>query len=224
MLQNKFENIGGKFFTPENELHKKAENIKAYIFDWDGVFNNGEKISELGSIFSEPDSMGTNMLRFSFWLKNKTQPFIFIITGAKNITAVNFAKREHFHGIFLNYKNKKKAIKAIEKEYKIKSENMAFIFDDIIDLDAAKMCGLTFCIKRKASPLFNEYVAKNNLCDYMSGNSGGNHAVREVTELLIGLNGNYDETVLKRVEYTGEYEAYIKERNEIELIVEKRGD
>lgn len=220
-VQKKYEAIGGQFFSNEKKLEKKLKKIKAYIFDWDGVFNDGTKANELGSPFSEPDSMGVNMLRFSHWLKYGELPFVFIITGAKNMTAVNFAKREHFHGIFLNYKNKKTAIEAIEKKYEIKPENMAFIFDDIIDLDTAKMCRLTFCIKRNANPLFNEYVAKNNLCDYMSGNSGGNHAVREVSELLIGLNGNYEETISKRVEYLGEYQAYLKERNEIELKIKK---
>lgn len=222
-LQNKFESIGGQFFTPENIFRKKAENIKAYIFDWDGVFNNGGKSGELGSPFSEPDSMGTNMLRFSFLLKNKSLPLVFIATGAKNISAINFAKREHFHGIFLKYKNKATAVKSIEKEHGISPENMAFFFDDILDLGAAKICGLSFCIKRKANPLFNEYVSENNLCDYMSAHSGGNHGLRECCELLIGLNGNYGETISKRAKYIGAYQEYLSARDGVELRVE-RGD
>jgi len=220
-LQKKFENIGGQFFTPEKIFRQKARNIKAYIFDWDGVFNNGEKASELGSSFSEPDSMGTNMLRFSFWLKNHFPPYVYIITGEKNITAVNFANREHFHGVFLSYKNKVTAIEEIKKKHEIEAEEIAFFFDDIIDLGVAEICGITICIKREANPLFNDFVINGEMCDYMTGHTGGNHAIREATELLIGMNGNYKETISKRILFEGDYSDYLKDRNSIELQVSK---
>ena len=41
-----FENIGGTFITPADHLKEKLSKIKAYIFDWDGVFNNGSKVGD----------------------------------------------------------------------------------------------------------------------------------------------------------------------------------
>ena len=63
-----FENNGGKFLISEALLISNLSRIKAFIFDWDGVFTNGEKDHELQSRFNEVDSMGTNLLRFSFFL------------------------------------------------------------------------------------------------------------------------------------------------------------
>ena len=39
----KEENLG-KFVTPKNELKDRLSQISALIFDWDGVFNSGEKV------------------------------------------------------------------------------------------------------------------------------------------------------------------------------------
>ena len=60
----------------------------------DGVFNNGMKTGEQGSLFSDVDAMGTNMLRFNYYLNNnKTIPLSFIITGSNNQSAI---KRNNF--------------------------------------------------------------------------------------------------------------------------------
>ena len=63
--QHIFESEGGEFITPPFVLMEKLKNIKAIVFDWDGVFNEGVKGGGNHSGFSEIDSMGTNMLRFS---------------------------------------------------------------------------------------------------------------------------------------------------------------
>lgn len=54
----------GQFVTSEADIAKRLSKAKAFIFDWDGVFNNGFKQGQAGSGFSEVDSMGTNLLRF----------------------------------------------------------------------------------------------------------------------------------------------------------------
>ena len=64
-----FEDNGGKFHTPEKQFIEILGTIKAFVFDWDGVFTNGEKDHELQSRFNEVDSIGTNLLRFAFYLK-----------------------------------------------------------------------------------------------------------------------------------------------------------
>ena len=47
----------------------RLDKIKAFVFDWDGVFNNGAKDSEGASPFNEVDAMGTNLLRFNHHLR-----------------------------------------------------------------------------------------------------------------------------------------------------------
>ena len=60
------------------------------------------------------------------------------------------------------------------------------------------------------------YAADANLADYVTGGSGGWHAVREVSELLLALYGTYFDAVKERMEFTSRYQEYLKQRNTIE--------
>jgi len=42
-LQQIKDNFQGAFLVTPTELQEKLAKIKAYVFDWDGVFNNGFK-------------------------------------------------------------------------------------------------------------------------------------------------------------------------------------
>src|ERR1044071_4322922 len=95
----------GKFLTDTKAFRQKLKKIRAYIYDWDGVFNNGHKTESGSSSFSEIDSMGTNLLRFSHFLKSDELPLTAIISGEHNKAAVTFSEREHFHGLYSGIKN-----------------------------------------------------------------------------------------------------------------------
>jgi 3-deoxy-D-manno-octulosonate 8-phosphate phosphatase (KDO 8-P phosphatase) len=214
-IEKTFINIGGTFLTPSDQIAKSLSSVRALIFDWDGVFNNGMKTGEAGSHFSEIDSMGINLLRFSFWLKTGSMPLCFIITGMNNQTAAGFAKREHFDGIVMNLKRKKLAFDLICDTYNIAPGKAAFIFDDVIDIETARACGLSFFVNRRSNPLLSDFVRKNKVCDYISASSGEDHAIREICELMMGLNRNYDKVVELRISFVPEYENYLKAREQI---------
>ena len=211
-IEKLYTELGGKFITPLNEIKNKLLNIKAFVFDWDGVFNNGQKNTVGSSNFSEVDSMGTNLLRYSYFLKKQQAPLTAIISGEKNETAFYFCKRENFNASFFKVANKITALNYICEKENIKPEEVAYFFDDVLDLSIAEVCGLRILINQKANPLFADYGIKNKMVDYLSASSGGNHAVREVTELLIALYGNYNEVVSGRKDYVEDYNTYIEKR------------
>jgi 3-deoxy-D-manno-octulosonate 8-phosphate phosphatase (KDO 8-P phosphatase) len=215
-IEEIFVKSGGTFITPASEIASLLSNIRAFIFDWDGVFNNGMKTGDTGSPFSEIDSMGINLLRFSFWLKNDNMLHSFIITGMNNQAAMGFSRREHFDGIFMNQKNKRLALNSICDSLKIKPSEAAFIFDDIIDIEVARLCGLSFFVNRRSNPLLTRYIKENKIADYITAHPGENNAIREICELLIGLNGNYDRSVEMRSGFTTEYQEYFNTRNQID--------
>lgn len=217
-IKTSFEDEGGEFISPLSVFTQALPNIKAFIFDWDGVFNNGFKLENTGSPFSEPSSMGLNMLRFSGFLKGDKIPLVFIITGENNLPAVKLAQREHFAAVYLSVRNKLQALEHIETAFGIKSNEVAFIYDDILDLGLAEKAGLRFLVKRKANPLMDQFIRANNLADYRTGVEGQDHAVREICELIIGLNGNYDQTISKRMRFTQEYQAYLEKRNHLKTL------
>ena len=212
-IKTSFEAAGGEFISPLSIFTAKLPLIKAFVFDWDGVFNSGFKQDTTGSPFSEPSSMGLNMLRFSRYLIEGEIPSIFIITGENNLPALKLAKREYFAGVYLNVRNKLKALEHIEQQFGIAPNEVAFAFDDILDLGMAGKSSLRFLVNRKANPLMDEFIIKSNLADYKTGAEGQEHAVREICELVIGLNGNYHQTVTERMTFSEAYQLYLKSRN-----------
>lgn len=208
-----FESIGGTFVTPAPLLLEKLSGIRAFLFDWDGVFNSGTKGEGLASPYSEPDSMGTNLMRFGQWLRHGSLPVTGIITALNNPTGFQLAQREHFQSVYFGFKHKQEALFHLMEAYQLQPSEVAFVFDDVIDLSAARLCGLRFFVSRPASPLLQRFVAQNGLADYMSGQTGGNHAVREICELILGLQGHYDRVVKERMEFRGDFAQYMAERN-----------
>lgn len=214
-----FEKIGGKFIIDIEEFKNKLKNINTIIFDWDGVFNNGVKYGNEGSLFSDIDAMGINIFRFDYWLRNNEMPLIYILTGMTNNSAKKLATREHFNGIYMNSKFKMNIVEKICREKNINPSNIAFVFDDILDLEVAKNVGLSIRVERTSNPLLNNFISENEIGDYITASKGNENAVREICELLTGLNGNYNNAVNGRMKYIGEYEEYLKRRNKIQTII-----
>jgi 3-deoxy-D-manno-octulosonate 8-phosphate phosphatase (KDO 8-P phosphatase) len=212
-LHQIFTETGGEFALPLSQFAEKLHRIKAFFFDWDGVFNNGTKGKGFTSVFNEPDSMGTNLLRLGYWLKNNKQlPLTGIITALQNDTAIQFAEREHFNYIFSNFKDKRRAFDYVCKLHNIQPEEVAFFFDDAVDLSVAKICGVRIMLKRTANPLLTEFARENKLFDYLTAHAGGEYGIREACELILGLTSLYDLSVIKRMNFDEEYDTYWNER------------
>jgi 3-deoxy-D-manno-octulosonate 8-phosphate phosphatase (KDO 8-P phosphatase) len=204
----------GSFITPIQDMQEKLSRIKAYIFDWDGVFNDGVKDENGTSSFSEVDAMGTNMLRFNHYLRHNDVPIVAIISGERNSAAWILAKRECFHGVYSRIKLKTEALQHLCDKHGIRPEEVAFVFDDVLDFGAAEKCGLRIMIPRPCAPLLAEFAVQNGLVDYMTACVGGEGAVREAVELLTGISGMYNETIANRMHYGEVYKTYITLRNE----------
>ena len=211
-----FSAAGGEFTLPLAQFADKLQKVKAFFFDWDGVFNNGTKGKGFTSVFNEPDSMGTNLLRLGYWLThNKQQPITGIITALQNDTAIHFAEREHFQYVFSNFKDKRRAFDYVCKLHNIKPDEVAFFFDDAVDLAVAKVCGVRVMLRRVANPLLTEFAREHHLFDYLTAHAGGEYGVREACELLLGLTDTYNRSVEKRMSFDEEYEAYWNERQSL---------
>lgn len=203
----------GQFISSQEAIKEKLSQIKAFVFDWDGVFNNGFKDAEGNSHFSEVDSMGTNLLRLNYYLKDNTLPHVAIISGERNKAALNFARREHIEAIYCGIKYKAEALEHLQHRWNILPHQVAFFFDDVLDFSIAKVCGLRFMIGRSCNPLMIDFAIRNELVDYVTANDGGNGAIREVSEMLCQMSGNYDDTLMHRMLFTGLYQEYFGKRN-----------
>ncbi|MBS1934690.1 MAG: phosphatase, partial [Bacteroidetes bacterium] len=190
--------------------------IKAFVFDWDGVFNNGIKDDNGSSAFSEIDAMGTNLLRFNHYLCHGRTPVVAVISGEKNKAAFTLAKREHFNAVYYKFVHKIAALDHLCNQHKLQYDEIAFVFDDVLDFSVANICGLRLMISRECNPLLLQFAEKNKLADYLTFADGNNHAVREIVELLTGISGKYDETISQRMKFSETYRHYLQLRNEPE--------
>jgi 3-deoxy-D-manno-octulosonate 8-phosphate phosphatase (KDO 8-P phosphatase) len=215
-------NFIGQFTESELQVAEKLKSIKAFVFDWDGVFNNGFKQGQNGSGFSEVDSMGTNLMRFSHYLNTNDTPVCAIISGENNEAAQFFAQREHFDFSFYKIAHKIDALNFICKEKNIAPSEVCYFFDDVLDLSIAKVCGLRIIIRKSATEFFNRYCVENNLVDYITLNDGLNHGVREACEMLMTLNGNFNTVLDDRTQFNDTYKGYLAKRNMSETTVYTR--
>ena len=225
LIESTFKNIGGQFITPAQTIAQKLKNIKAFAFDWDGVFNDGIKSSGHPNGFSEVDSMGINLLRYEYYLRNGQLPIAAIITGEENPTARDFANRESFFAVYFRIKNKTEAFEHFCQTHNLLPENVAWFFDDVLDLNLARQCGVRFYLGRNSQPLTNKFAIENGMVDYISGHQGGQHALRECCELAIGLSDNFDTVLNHRLSFDPNYAEYFANRNKVKpTVYTKNGD
>ena len=213
-------NIRGKLLTDPGKFRKKIEAAKILVFDWDGIFNDGTK-GQIPSSFNEVDSMGINMLRFGYFLKNKKNPVTAIVTGERNETAIQWAEREHFHHVFLKAKNKVDVLDQLLQGNDLKKEEILFVFDDIHDLSLARVAGTRILVSNRGARLFAEYCKKMKYCDYITKNPGGGFALREISELVLDQLGLLKKTFESRINFDGQYAEYFQIRNQVKPVIQE---
>ena len=209
-----FERGGGAFVVPPEEVVRRLEGIRAFVFDWDGVFNGGIKGEGASSRWSEADSMGQNLLRFGWWLRDGQLPVTAVMTGQDNPSAAQLARRERFQAVYQGFLDKGRALDHLIETFDLAEEQVAFVFDDALDLSVARRAGLRVLVRRAASPLFQRHVVSRADADYVTGREGGEHAVREVAELFLGLTGRYDQVVDERSRFGPRYSEYFEHRQD----------
>lgn len=164
----------------KNNIHlaEKLKNIKLVLTDNDGVLTDtGVYYSENGEVFkrfSIRDGMGVERLRKVAGIETV------IITGEKSGSVKARAEKLLVKEFYLDVKNKVDILPQVLKKNKIKPENIAFIGDDVNDIELMKEVGL------KVTPSDGMDFIKD-IADYICKNKSGNGAFRELAELIIAF-------------------------------------
>src|ERR1043165_1379594 len=124
----------GRFLTEPALIQQRLLRAKAFVFDWDGVFNGGFKDEHGSSAYNEVDAMGTNLLRFNHHLRTGKPPVVAVITGENNKAALALSRREHFNAIYCGMRYKGDALKHLCEAHGILEGEVCFVFDDVLDL------------------------------------------------------------------------------------------
>ncbi len=160
-------------------IKQKAKKIKLILTDNDGVLTDtGVYYSLKGEVlkrFSIRDGMGVERLRDIASIKTG------IITGELSGIVKKRAEKLGITEIYIGIKEKKKMLPKILKKNNLTADNIAFIGDDMNDLELLKIVGLS------ASPS-DAFLEIREIVDYVCKNKGGNGAFREFAELILKYN------------------------------------
>ncbi|MED7819574.1 MULTISPECIES: KdsC family phosphatase [unclassified Francisella] len=173
----------------------KLEDIKLLVLDVDGVLTDGKIIiSNDGNEyknFNVKDGLGIVLLQ-KLGLK------IAVITGKSSrivedrLISLGLDPEDIFQG----QKNKLKAYELLKEKYNLKNENIAYIGDDLPDINLMNKVGIS------AAPADSLDIVKD-YADYVCHKKGGDGAVREFCEYLIKYLGLYDKVIKDFVEFGG---------------------
>ncbi len=157
------------------DLKQRASKIRMVVFDVDGVLTNGEIIySDSGEelkIFNVKDGQGMNMLR--------TENYITAIITARSSQVVEKRAADlNISNVFQGIKNKLRVLEDLLRIYKLDYSQVAYVGDDIPDIQAMEKVGLACCPSDAV-----EKVRK--ICHFISSKPGGKGAVREISDFIL---------------------------------------
>ena len=149
--------------------------IKMFLTDCDGCLTDGgmyysEDGDELKK-FNTKDGMGFRLLRENGIITG-------IITGEDRQLNQKRAKKLHVDEIFQNVKDKVSVIKQLCDRYHISPEQVAYVGDDVNDLEAIRYVGYGCCVK-------DAHSAVKKYADYVATCNGGQGAVREIIDNIL---------------------------------------
>lgn len=157
------------------ELKALAKNIKAVVFDVDGVMTDGSLTFDENGVeyktFNAKDGQGIVML-------NRAGFITAIITARQNGTVVHRFNILGMTKLYQGQKNKEAALQEFMEEFKLKPSEIAYMGDDLPDLCVLTKIGLPSCPQDAVDEV--KEIAK-----FISSKNGGKGAVRELCNLLL---------------------------------------
>ena len=156
-------------------LNEKAKKIKLVGTDIDGVWTDSKMYvtpeGEWMKAFSTYDGMATAMLRDKGII-------VAILTGENSDVVIARAEKLQIDEVYVDEHEKLKRIIYLSKKYEISMDEIAYIGDDINDLEALKAVG--FSALSGNSPIQDQITT-----DYITKRHGGYGAFRELADIII---------------------------------------
>ena len=160
------------------KIQNKLKKIKLVLTDVDGVLTDGgmyyTETGEFMKKFNTRDSMGMELL-LNYKIKTV------IITRENSKIVKKRVKKIRIADLYSGILDKKNILPKILSKYSVKSNQIAYIGDDVNDIDIMKSVGFS------ATPLDGNYKVKK-ISDYICNINGGKGAFRELADLIIKSN------------------------------------
>jgi 3-deoxy-D-manno-octulosonate 8-phosphate phosphatase (KDO 8-P phosphatase) len=164
------------------EAKKRAEKIKMIIMDVDGTLTDGNLLilpdgEELKS-YNVRDGLGIMLAHIAGF---KTG----IITGKISKSLEKRAEKLKIAELYQGILDKRKVFNEILKQHDLCADEIAYIGDDLGDLEVIKLAGIAGAVA-DAHPEIKKH--SHFICE----NPGGKGAVREFIEFIFDAQGKWD--------------------------------
>jgi len=161
-------------------IQKKLKKIKLVLTDVDGVLTDGgmfyTKDGEFMKKFNTRDSMGMELL-LKYGVKT-----VFITRENSEVVKKRVEKIK-VADLYSGITDKKLILPEIMKKYDVKHDEIAYIGDDVNDVEIMKTIGFA------ATPYDGNFAVKK-ISHYKCKAKGGEGAFREIADLIIKLKAN----------------------------------
>ncbi|HPX19102.1 MAG TPA: HAD-IIIA family hydrolase [Deltaproteobacteria bacterium] len=166
-----------------------AETIKYLVLDADGVLtdcrlyytDDGQEIKS----FNVRDGHGIKLLM-------RAGIGVAIITGRYSKAVEHRAKDLQIEYLVQGAKDKKAALLNFSQQVGVGPEEMAYMGDDVVDLPAMALCGMSIA-PSDAADMVRERA------DIVTSTRGGHGAVREAAEIILKRLGLFDKVMERYV-------------------------
>ena len=158
-----------------DNLTKKARKIKLVGTDIDGVWTDSKMYvtpdGEWMKAFSTYDGMATAMLK-------EKGIIVAILTGENSDVVIARSEKLQIDEVYVDEHEKLKRLTYLTKKYDITMDEVAYIGDDVNDLEVLKAVG--FSALAGNSPIQDQFTP-----DYVTTRHGGNGAFREFVDIIL---------------------------------------
>jgi 3-deoxy-D-manno-octulosonate 8-phosphate phosphatase (KDO 8-P phosphatase) len=169
----------------EKGLVQRIEKITVLIMDVDGVMTDGKIIiDDLGNEtkhFNARDGHGMKLLM-------RSGVEVYLLTGRESKVVEHRAAELGVQEIYQGSKDKGEKLDFILNEKGLSGDMVAYMGDDIVDIPVFRKVGFSVAVADACEEV-------KQIADYVTEKKGGNGAVREVCEMILKVQGQWESVV-----------------------------
>lgn len=171
----------------KSEVAERARRVKLLIVDIDGVMTDGRIVYSIYGdelkFFDVTDGFGISLL-------NRAGIKTAIITAKKSRIVKMRARDLKIAKAYQGFIDKLIPFDKLLKDFKISTEDICFIGDDLPDIPVLRRVGFAVSVP-------NALDEVKAIAHYITSKAGGRGAVREVCDILLKSQGKWDEATAK---------------------------
>ncbi|MBF25467.1 MAG: 3-deoxy-D-manno-octulosonate 8-phosphate phosphatase [Flavobacteriales bacterium] len=166
----------------KSEFKKDLKQIKAFVFDVDGVLTNGNLyVFPGGKFIRKMNAKDGYALKLAIQKGYK----VGIITGGRDEEIKLRFEQLGVHEVYLNANDKLPKLIDFMKKNNLKQDQILYMGDDIPDIEVLKYAYVSCCPKNAVNEV-------KNICNYISSKNGGEGCVRDIIEQTMKVNKKWD--------------------------------